>query len=151
MPLYDTATVELPGGNTVKIKELSVGELREADQRGTEIAASMMKLIPEAVLTAQMARQEETALDRVIRYEGFDPETLIKYGILSWDFEEECTDANKAILSAKRGEVVGRAIFELSVIPSGEVVASSLKLNGADTRDESPVAITSGAPEESSH
>lgn len=143
MALYDTAEVRLPSGETVQIKELSVGELREADQRGTEIAASMMKLLPESVIEKQMSAQRETALDRVIRYEGYDPETLIRYGIVSWSFEEECSDENKAVLSAKKGEVVGRAIFELSVITTGEVVASSLKLNGEESQEDSSVPMDS--------
>jgi hypothetical protein len=148
MPLFDTAKVTLDNDEWVEIKELSVGELREADQVGTEIAASMMKLLPEKVVEAELNKQREQTLDRIIRYEGYDPETLIKYGILSWSYKEECTKENRALLSAKRGEIVGRAIFELSVIPTGEVVRSSLKPNGAESQEDSPELISSTASEE---
>ena len=134
MALYDTDRVDLPKGQWAKVKELSVGELREADQKGTEVAAAMMRLLPESVVESQMQQSKEQAIDRVIRYEGYDPETLLKYGVLEWSFEEECNQENIAKLGNQNGEILGRRIFELSILPVGEVEGSSQKLNG----DESP-------------
>ena len=142
MALYDTDRVDLPKGQWAKVKELSVGELREADQKGTEVAAAMMRLLPEKVVESQMQQSQESALDRVIRYEGYDPETLLKYGVLEWSFEEECNHENIAKLGNQNGEILGRRIFELSILPVGEVESSSQKLNG----DESPHDLPEPTP-----
>lgn len=151
MPLFETKRIELPNnGGWAKIKEMSVGELREADQRGTEVAASMMRLLPEKIVESQMQASRENALERIIRYEGYDPETLLKFGIIEWSFEEPCTHETIAQLSAKHGEVIGRAIFELSVLPSGEVEGSSPKLNGAESSLPSGEPTISGSSVESS-
>ena len=97
-----------------------------------------MGLLPEKVVSDQLAKSRmEGAQERIVRYEGYDPATLIKYGVLSWSFDEECNDESKSRLSAKLGETIGRAIFELSVIQSGEVGDSSLRSNGAESQDAS--------------
>ena len=138
MALYDTDRVDLPKGQWAKVKELSVGELREADQKGTEVAAAMMRLLPERVVESQMQQSQAQALDRVIRYEGYDPETLLKYGVLEWSFEEPCDPEHIAKLGNQNGEILGRRIFELSILPVGEVESSSQKLNGDESPHDSP-------------
>ncbi len=150
MPLFETDRVELPKGQWATVKEMSVGELREADQKGTEVAAAMMRLLPEKIVESQMQKSRENALERIIRYEGYDPETLLKYGIIEWSFEEECTHENIAKLGAQLGEIIGRRIFELSVLPSGEVGASSPSVNGDASSLASGEPMTSGASEEGS-
>lgn len=148
MPLFDTKRVELPKGEWAEVKEMSVGELREADQRGTEMMATTMRLLPEKIVERQMEKSRENAIERIIRYEGYDPETLLKYGVIAWSFEEECTHDNIAKMGAQRGEILGRAIFELSVLPAGEVVASPSSLNGGESSLVSSEPTGSGTPEE---
>ena len=148
MALYDTDRVDLPKGQWAKVKELSVGELREADQKGTEVAAAMMRLLPEKIVESQMQKSRENALERIIRYEGYDPETLLKYGILEWSFEEPCDEEHIAKLGAHHGEILGRRIFELSIFPVGEVEGSLQKSNGAESSRPSLEPTTSGSPEE---
>ena len=132
MPLFETKRVELPGEAWADIRELSVPELQEADRKGTESAVALMDMLPEKIVEAQMERQRDQAMERIIRYEGYDPATLIQYGLTDWSFDEDCDEEHRNQLGAKNGEIVARAVFELSVIPSGEVVDSSLRsLEGA--------------------
>ncbi len=147
MALFETDRVDLPNGQWAKVKELSVGELREADQKGTEVAAAMMRLLPEKIVESQMQKSRENALERIIRYEGYDPETLLKYGIIEWSFEEPCDHEHIAKLGAHHGEILGRRIFELSIFPVGEVEGSSRKLNGDTSSLSSGERTTSGSPE----
>ena len=90
-----------------------------------------MGLLPEKLVENQMNRNRDATMERMIRYEGYDPLTLLKYGMTGWSFKEPFDDENRAKLSAKQGDTVARAIFEMSVISSGEVLASSLK-SGTD-------------------
>ena len=94
-----------------------------------------------------MQKSRENALERIIRYEGYDPETLLKYGIIEWGFEEECSQENIAKLGAHHGEILGRRIFELSIFPVGEVEGSLQKSNGAESSRPSLEPTTSGSPE----
>ena len=152
MPLFETGRVELPDDKHVDIRELSVEELQEADAKGTEAAATLMGLLPEKLVENQMNRNRDMAMERMIRYEGYDPVTLLRYGMTGWSFKDDFTDENRAKLSAKQGEVVARAIFDLSVIPQGEVSASSLK-SGTDESSGGSVSkpTTSTEREASSH
>lgn len=127
MPLFETGRVELPDGETVDIRELSVEELHEADAKGTEAAATLMNLLPEKLIETQMDKNRDMAMERMIRYEGYDPITLLKYGMTGWSYKEPFDEEHRKTLGAQRGETIARAIFELSVIPSGEASASSLK------------------------
>ena len=150
MPLFETGKVELPNGEWVEIRELSVGQLKAADKVGTEDAVSLMNLLPEKMVDKWTEKQRELSMERVIRYEGYDPETLLRFGVTSWSFEEPCDDENKANLGDKKGEIVARAIFELSVISAGEVVDSPLRLVGDESQDASQVPTPSIESEEPS-
>lgn len=143
MPLYDTKDITLPGGETVTIRELSVAALKEADQKGTEAAVTLMRALPENIVEAQLEKTRDLAMERIIRYEGYDPETLLMHGIVSWSFPEECNDETKAQLGARHGEIIARAIFKLSVLMPGEAVPSSLKLVEAESQSDSPEPTTS--------
>ncbi len=156
MPLFETKRVDLPNEEWVDIRELSVGELKLADTKGTEAVVSLMNLLPDNIVEKQMEQQRDTAVERIIRYDGYDPETLLRYGVINWSFPEPCmpqrlaADVADAIpegsdhqMGAQKGEVVARAIFELSVIPSGEVGGSSMKLVEAASQDNSDEPTTS--------
>ena len=153
MPLFETGKVDLPNGEWAEIRELSVGELKEADQKGTEAIAGLMKLLPDTVVEKQLEQQQAEArgkvMDRIIRFEGYDPETLLKYGLTGWSFDEPCDDAHKKQLSARKGEIIARAIFELSVLDSGEVKRSSLRPVGDESSPNSDEPTTS-IPQEAS-
>jgi hypothetical protein len=125
MALFDTSTVEFPDDGKVDIRELSVGQLREADQKGTEDMAALLKSLPDRIIDKTLERQRDEAVERLQRFEGYDPDTLLRYGITGWSYEEPCDDANKTQLGARKGDVVARAIFDLSVIPEGKGAASS--------------------------
>lgn len=144
MPLFETKRVDLPSGDWVDVRELSVGELREADRKGTEEAAAIMRVMPDKFLDNAMAERAQQNAERLIRYEGYDPVTLIKHGITGWSFEEECNDESKGRLSATQGEIVARAIFEMSVLLSGEGLGSSTNYDGAESPRElrEPTSIT---------
>lgn len=125
MPLFDTGTVEI-GEDKIEIRELSVPQLREADQAGTEAMVRLMSLLPEKVVSDVMDKQRAQAVERIVRFEGYDPEVLLRYGITGWSFDEECTVETRVnSLGAKKGEQIARAIFELSVLDEVKVVTSS--------------------------
>ena len=149
MPLFETKRVELPGDKDewVDIRELSVDELQEADAIGTESATKLMSMLPATLVETQLEKGRNDPTEQVVRYEGFDPATLLKYGLTGWSFEEPFNDENRGKLSAKHGDVIARAIFELSVIPSGEVKASSLKPAEAGSSDVSVPLTSSTEPE----
>lgn len=149
MPLFETKRIQL-GDEWADVRELSVGQLKDADDKGTESAANLMRLLPERVVESALEKQRETAMERIIRYEGYDPETLIQHGIVAWSFEEPCDKENKSQLSARIGEILARAIFELSVIPSGEVVGSSGKSVEVESRPSLTVPTPSTSLEEPS-
>lgn len=143
MPLYQTKEIELPGGEQVTIRELSVGQLREADRKGTEEAVRLMAMMPEKIVESQLANQRDRQMERIVRYEGYDPESLLRYGIIAWTFSEELTPENIAALGAQTGEVIARAIFELSVLSEGEAASSStpsLKAGQSQDGPSEPIA-----------
>ncbi len=147
MPLFETKKITLPGDGWAEVRELSIGELKEADAKGTEAAVALMKALPEKIVEAQMERQRDFAVERVIRYEGYDPETLIRYGLTGWSFEEPCDEEHVQRLGARQGEIVARAIFELSVIPSGEVGGSGSRSHGDVSQNNLPEPTSSILPE----
>ena len=122
----------------VDVRELSVPHLREADRKGTEEMVALMGLLPEAIVNKQMEQQRTAIEERITRYEGFDPELMLKYGVTGWSFDEECTPENVvSLLGARKGELVARRIFELSVLQAGEVGSSSMQ----SKQVESPKAL----------
>lgn len=150
MPLFDTKRIDLFENEWAEIRELSVDELKEADTKGTEEVVKLMKIMPEKIVERQLEQQREVVMERIIRYEGYDPGTLIRYGLTGWSFDEPCDTEHVAKLSARRGEIVARAVFELSVIPSGEVKGSSLSLVGGESEEDSSTPTTSTKQEEPS-
>ena len=98
MPLYEKSTVQLPGGDTVEIRELSVEQLREADAVGTENVTKQMNMLPKGIIDAEIERQkaEGTTGEQEKKYEGHDQATLLRYGVTGWSFETEFSE--KAVL-----------------------------------------------------
>lgn len=150
MALFETKRVTLSEEAWADIRELSVTELQEADEAGTATAARLMAMLPEKFVEGQMDKSRETATEQVVRYEGYDPMTLLKYGMTGWSFEEPFDEEHRNNLSARYGEVIAKAIFELSVIPSGEAKASSLKSAEAESLGVSDGSTPSTAQEATS-
>lgn len=148
MTLFNKEQVELPDGHVVTVRELSLGQLQEADLRQTESLGRLMRALPEKIVENEMERsrieqQANRSRQRLMEYQGYDADTLLEYGIVSWDYDEPCDAGNKKAIGGTKGEQLARRIFELSVIPEGEGAPSSANSNGAASREELPAPIAS--------
>lgn len=149
MPLYEKATVQLPGGDKVEIRELSVEQLREADAEGTKRITAQMDLMPQQIIDEQIDRmkREGTKGEQEKRYEGHDQGLLLKHGVTGWSFETPFSEEAVANLGARKADIVARAIFKLSVPEAGESDASSTKSAEDELAAPSTEPTTSDVPE----
>ncbi len=129
MPLYEKATVDLPNGERVDIRELSVEQLREADAVGTENVTNQMNMLPKGIIDNEIERQkaEGSKGEQEKKYEGHDQGTLLRYGVTGWSFETEFSEKAVANMGARKADIVARAIFALAVPDAGESDASNTK------------------------
>ena len=149
MPLYEKATVQLPGGDTVEIRELSVEQLREADAVGTENVTKQMNMLPKGIIDAEIERQkaEGTKGEQEKKYEGHDQATLLRYGVTGWSFETEFSEKAVSNMGARKADTVARAIFSLAVPDAGESDASNTKSVVAESGETSSEPTTSDEAE----
>ncbi len=150
MPLYERETVQLPKGETVDIRELSVEQLREADAVGTENVTAQMNMLPQGIIDEQIEQQkaEGSKGEQEKQYGGHDPAIMLRYGVTGWSFEGvEFNEENVANMGARKADIVARAIFALSVPEAGESDASSTKSPEDESEQPSSEPTSSDAPE----
>jgi len=107
---------------------LTGDELDEADLRGTERAGKQIGVMPESLASQLMgmADRNEPADNEAEgqRFRGFAPGTLVRYGVVAWSYEIDCTDENKAYLDARTRNWAARVIYDMNVRPLGEAESS---------------------------
>ncbi|KKN32159.1 hypothetical protein LCGC14_0816560 [marine sediment metagenome] len=162
MPLYETETVRLESkdsdGNDewVKVREIGVEQLREADAAGTVHVTDQMRMLPEKLVEDEIAKQKaEGTKEREQRFEAYDPATLLKYGVMAWSFKEgdapiPCDAEHITDMGNKLGDKCARAIYALTVRDSGEGSSSSTKSRGAVSQPPSSERTTSAVAGEGS-
>ncbi len=153
MALFERETVQLPGGESVEIRELSVEQLREADVIGTENITKQMDMMPQDIIDEQVrvmqakAAEEGTKGEQEKRYEGHDQATLLQYGVLGWNFETPFSPEATKEMGYRKADIVARAIFKLTVPEAGESDASSTKSAGDASSPRSTEPTTSDEQE----
>lgn len=88
---------DIPGepGEWMEFRELSGSELDEADRVATRHIIDMMQGVDLSAL------KTPTEVDETRRRQAaYDADVLIKYGVVTWSYEEPCTEENKRLLAS---------------------------------------------------
>jgi hypothetical protein len=111
-------------GATFTFRPLSGVELDEASRKGTKAVLALVEgLGTEAIKTMQaLGTNGATAADP---RSGYDKDTLVRYGIVDWSYEEPCTPENKAALDARTRDWAAEVILDMNLRPQGEEYASA--------------------------
>jgi len=176
---HETITIPAEPDETFTIRKLTYAEREEARLRGTELKVKVLKFLPAAVMRCEecggmgdhtelcrfqqlcpecggMGDHEESCgrrrpeIDRIRRFSGYDPDTLVKFGLVGWSYDlncplprcdhlnsatgvddPACCDGLKLLMDAATVEDIAMAIFDRNVRTLGEGSGSGGSSSGA--------------------
>ena len=127
-------------GSRFEFRTLSGRELDEAQEAATNKALQSFKALGAELIAAIQQQQRETAVKAA---DSYDADTLIRYGLVAWSYDEPCNEEEKARLDAQTRDWAAAQIIEMNTIPEGEGQGSVERLNGAKSRPSSGEPIES--------
>lgn len=115
-------TIPHEPGAWIEFRELSGREMDEADRENTKASFLLFKDIDPAALKAAREGQQTAAADP---RDGYDKDTLCKYGIVAWSYEEPCLPASVEKLDAQTRDWASSVILDMNLRAPGEDSASA--------------------------
>lgn len=129
-------------GQWVEFQTLSGAQLDEAEEIQTQRSMALVKNFDANTLRAWSETSKPQQVDTSAAAR-FDKDTLIKHGVVAWSLEEECNDANKALLDSQTREWAVSVILEMNVRPLETSGESSAISNGAGSQQTSQTLLAS--------
>lgn len=132
-------------GAWLEFRRLTGAELDEADAKGTERAMSFSTRLPAETVGRLMDRQQEADLTPEQQEErdfgGYDKDTLVRYGVVGWSYDEPCNDETKARLDAATRDWAALQVYRMNRRPEGEGSGSGeASSDGVSTASSSPAS-----------
>jgi hypothetical protein len=155
----DTYTRAVPGepGHQFTFRHLTALEMDEADQSGSVRLGKELEALPSSLVGQVMDRGDEEVKDakarRTQQFRGFDPNVLVKYGIVDWTYKDKdgtpvpCNPESIARLVWRTRNWAAQVIFDEDVREPGESNGSGMRSAGAESPEPSSPPTASSGPE----
>ena len=126
---------DIPGepGEWMEFRQLTGGELDEAEAVQTHRSLSMVKGLDPAAMSAIRTDPGVPVVAVPDPAAAYDKDTLVQYGVVAWSYSEPCDAEHKRLLEAATRDWAASAIVEMNVRPPGSASGS----NGSSPPDES--------------
>ena len=111
-----TRTLAIPHepGQTLTITRLAPKQLRLAGEAFTDAALANFRRMGGAAFLAELKAMGETKTERKADgpLDGFDPDTLIREGLIGWSYEQAFTPEHVALLDEATAQFAAESILD---------------------------------------
>jgi hypothetical protein len=127
-------------GSRFEFRTLSGRELDEAQEVATQKSLQSFKALGAELIAAIQQQQRETTAKAA---DSYDADTLIRYGLVGWSYDEPCNEEEKGRLDGRCRDWAAAQIIEMNTIPEGEGQGSADRSSGGKSPPSSGEPIES--------